>query len=229
MSNNRNRYSDDYRARERNNYSKRDSRYRDRRDNYGDDKEYYYHDKSRLRDKVLILFLAITGVAIVAAGFYYINKDNNMAQIITVKPNSTIVKEPYKVCSRVGTSKYVQNKKSGTEGAIIGGATGAVAGGVIGNQIKQGGGGTLVGALVGGAAGAFVGDKVEKSNQPDSVEVKGSKQECRIEYKSHHRTHGYIVQYVYKDNIKSVILKSPPKVGSKIPFEQLQLMSVSNN
>jgi outer membrane protein OmpA-like peptidoglycan-associated protein len=52
------------------------------------------------------------------------------------------------------------NKKE--RGAIIGGAAGAVAGGVIGNQTGSTARGAIIGAVIGGAAGAIIGHQMDQ-------------------------------------------------------------------
>ncbi len=52
------------------------------------------------------------------------------------------------------------------QGALMGGALGAGAGAIIGNQSHgRGGEGALIGAAAGALTGALVGDQVEKSRQ----------------------------------------------------------------
>lgn len=52
------------------------------------------------------------------------------------------------------------------QGALLGGALGAGAGAIIGNQVHhQGGSGALIGGAAGALTGAIVGDQVEKSRQ----------------------------------------------------------------
>lgn len=252
MSNNRKQYSDNYennRPRRGNPRQDYDDQYNDRRDNnppqnsrrqdYDDyDNDYeprrrnnnrrpeQYYAPPQKSNKPLIIGIVALGVIAAAAGFAFISQKNATAQIISVTPNMVSTQEPYQSCHRVGTTTYVKNQKNGTEGALIGGATGAVAGGIIGNQIKQGGGGTAVGALVDGATGALVGDQIQKSNQPDYIAKKGSSNQCHTAYKTVQTQNGYNVQYMYKDSTASIITQTPPTVGSKVPMEQLQAMAI---
>ena len=91
------------------------------------------------------------------------------AQILSVNPNYVFSKKLTIVAIKF--QNYLRaESKDGTDGALIGGATGAVAGGVIGNQIKQGGGGTAVGAIVGGLGvpelGVKCNDQISQSMLP---------------------------------------------------------------
>jgi osmotically inducible lipoprotein OsmB len=56
------------------------------------------------------------------------------------------------------------------QGALMGGALGAGAGAIIGNQVHgQGGSGALIGAAAGALTGAIVGDQVDKSRHQNAV------------------------------------------------------------
>lgn len=213
----------------RNDYNERED-YDDheprRRNNNYNDRPRQYSQAPQKSNKGLIIALAALGAVAVAAGASFMLKKDATAQIISVTPNMVNQQQPYQSCHKVGTTSYVKNQKNGTEGALIGGATGAVAGGIIGNQVKQGGGGTAVGALVGGATGALVGSSVQKSNQPDYIAKKGSNTQCHTAYKTVRTQNGYNVQYLYKDNTASIITQTAPAIGSKIPMEQLQAMAV---
>ncbi len=201
------------------------SRQRRYDDDYDDYQPQYRQSSSK---KPLLIGLGIVGAAAVAAGLYSFLGGSGTAQIVSVSPNYVSTQQPYQDCHRVGTTHYVRNQKNGTEGALIGGATGAVAGGIIGNQVKQGGGGTAVGALVGGATGALVGREVQRSNQPDYVAQKGSTTQCATRYKNVQTQSGYNVQYLYKGNMANMVTQSAPAIGVKIPYSQLQAMAMPN-
>jgi uncharacterized protein YcfJ len=215
----------------------RDPRYYDeahRDDDYPErnryDERYYQPDYRRSSGgkKFIIAAVLALGVAAGAIGAYKIFMTPPpipQAQILSVGPNYIFSKKAYNSCHKVATTTYVQNQKDGTDGALIGGATGAVAGGVIGNQIKQGGGGTAVGAIVGGLGGALVGREVQRSNQPDYVAKKSSYDKCGVAYKTVKHQSGYKVQYLYENATANIITQSPLTVGAKLPLNQLQSMA----
>jgi outer membrane protein OmpA-like peptidoglycan-associated protein len=60
------------------------------------------------------------------------------------------------------------------KGAIIGGTTGAVLGGVIGKQAGSTEAGVIIGAAVGGAAGAVIGDYMDKQAEEMNQNVEGA-------------------------------------------------------
>lgn len=199
------------------------SRQRRYDDDYDDYQPQYRQSSSK---KPLLIGLGVVGAVAVAAGLYSFLSGSGTAQIVSVSPNYVSTQQPYQDCHRVGTTRYVRNQKNGTEGALIGGATGAVAGGIIGNQVKQGGGGTAVGAVVGGATGALVGREIQRSNQPDYVAQKGSTTQCATRYKNVQTQAGYNVQYLYKGNMASMVTQSAPAIGVKLPYSQLQAMAM---
>lgn len=196
---------------------------RTREDDY-DDRD-YYPETPRSKSKLLYVLLGIGCVAVVAGATMLLTGNSN-AEIISVAPNYITTQQAYQDCHKEGTTSYVRNQKNGTEGALIGGATGAVAGGVIGNQVHGGGGGTVVGALVGGGAGALIGRDVQRSNQPDYVARRGSTTKCATAYRPVQTQVGYNVQYMYKNNMATIVTQNPLALGSKIPFNQLEAMAV---
>lgn len=196
---------------------------RQQHDYYDDD---YIDQRPVKSNKTLLLSLGAIAIIALGAGATFLLTKNNTAQIIAVSPNYVTTQQAYQDCHRVGTTSYVANKKNGTEGALIGGATGAVAGGVIGNQVHGGGGGTAVGAIAGGVGGALIGREVQRSNQPDYVARRGSTTQCTTAYKPVQTQVGYSVQYMYKDEMNNIITQMSPAIGSTIPLEELQAMAV---
>jgi outer membrane protein OmpA-like peptidoglycan-associated protein len=61
------------------------------------------------------------------------------------------------------------------KGAIIGGTTGAVVGGIIGKQSDNTAAGAIIGAVVGGAAGAIIGDYMDKQAEEMERDLEGAK------------------------------------------------------
>ena len=65
----------------------------------------------------------------------------------------------------IAVSGCQTNKTRVAEGAGVGGALGALAGGIIGYQSGHGVGGALIGGAAGAAGGAIVGSQIKKPNQ----------------------------------------------------------------
>jgi outer membrane protein OmpA-like peptidoglycan-associated protein len=71
----------------------------------------------------------------------------------------------FMVSSILTGCKSIQNANNTQKGAAIGVASGAVIGGIIGNNVGKGGNavlGAVIGAAVGGGAGAIIGNKMDK-------------------------------------------------------------------
>jgi uncharacterized protein YcfJ len=185
-----------------------------------------YAPREEKSNKGLLYGLGAVAAVAVAAGSYFIFKAPDTAQIVAVSPNYVTTQQAYQDCHRVGTTRYVKNQKNGTEGALIGGATGAVAGGIIGNQVHGGGGGTAVGAIAGGVGGALIGRDIQRSNQPDYVAKHGSSTQCQTAYRPVQTQSGYNVQYLYKDNMANIVTQSAPAIGTKIPMKDLQQLAM---
>jgi outer membrane protein OmpA-like peptidoglycan-associated protein len=80
----------------------------------------------------------------------------------------------------VSSCKTVKNANNKQKGAVIGGAGGAVIGGVLGNNVGKGGKGAE-GAIIGGVAGTILGgllgNKMDKQAQQIENEIPGAKVE----------------------------------------------------
>jgi outer membrane protein OmpA-like peptidoglycan-associated protein len=63
------------------------------------------------------------------------------------------------------------------EGAVVGGAAGAVIGGIIGNQTGSTAKGAIIGAAVGGAAGAIIGSQMDEQAEALEEELPGAEVE----------------------------------------------------
>lgn len=147
----------------------------------------------------------------------------NLAKIIAVTPNYVMVDKPVKSCKTVESQVSVPNpNKSTTTGTAIGGATGAVAGGIIGNQIKQGGGGTIVGGVLGAATGALIGHEVQKANQPEYVTKTEPVKVCNTVIKSVKQVSDYQLTYNYNGHVETATTKKKYKVGTTVDYNKLQ-------
>lgn len=86
-----------------------------------------------------------------------------LATLVLSACGSALAQSPAKfaLCDSCGTVQNVHQEKRKGEGGAVGIVGGAVAGGLLGNQIGKGTGNTV--ATVGGAvAGGFVGNEVQK-------------------------------------------------------------------
>ena len=186
-----------------------------------------YRPERRGVNPLIWVIAGVGATALAVGGYKFMSEAAAKVQITNVSPHYIKTQEPYNSCSNVKTTQYVANQKDGTTGAVIGGATGAVAGGIIGNQIKHGSG-TIVGGLIGGATGALIGNQVQKSNQPDYIAKHSTEKKCATRYRNVRSQNGYNVQYIYKGTQANIVTQNPPAVGTKMDLEQLQSIAIQN-
>ena len=74
----------------------------------------------------------------------------------------------------LGLSACASMNKKG-EGAIVGGAAGAVVGGIIGHSTGSTARGAIIGAVVGGAAGAVIGHQMDQQARELAQNIPGAK------------------------------------------------------
>jgi len=107
--------------------------------------------------------LLITGLLVAAASSWAqtttVQSVTEKAKALTNKAKTTAI--AVTLCDTCGTVQTVKQEKRKGKGGVLGVAGGAVAGGVLGNQIGKGTGNTV--ATVGGAvAGGVIGNEIQK-------------------------------------------------------------------
>ena len=86
------------------------------------------------------------------------NATDKAKAAVTARAKSAVTKA---LCDACGTVQTVTQEKRKGKGGMLGAAGGAVAGGLLGNQIGKGSGNTV--ATVGGAvAGGLIGNEIQK-------------------------------------------------------------------
>ena len=116
--------------------------------------------------------LLITGLLVAAAGSW---AQTSTAQSVTDKAKALTEKAKtaavaVTLCDSCGTVQTVQQEKRKGKGGVLGVAGGAVAGGLLGNQVGKGTGNTV--ATVGGAvAGGVIGNEIQKKMTSKKVWV----------------------------------------------------------
>lgn len=154
----------------------------------------------------------------VAAQQPYTNQQPQPVQLAHIlqripKYQNSQTREPFENCYDVRhTVMVTRNKKDGTTGGLIGGATGAVAGAAIGNNVAQANNGSVVGGVIGAVVGAVAGNEIEKS-QTERVPHTTVSRECNTQYKTitTKTIVGYNVVYEYQGQQYNVFLNKRPK------------------
>ena len=159
--------------------------------------------------------VAVTAIGGVA-GYKALNPEPEFAEVLAVEPVSETTKTPKEVCSDVAVNEQAPVKDPNR---IAGTAVGAVAGGLLGNQVGGSTGRTLA-TVAGAAAGGYAGNQVQKNLQEKNT-VSRTETRCKTAYESHTRTIGYDVRYRLGKEEGQVRMDHQP--GPRIPVKDGQL------
>lgn len=160
----------------------------------------------------------IAGVVVAAgagafAGYRYLDRGPQFADVLDVQPVMKTVSTPREECRDEAVT--TQNPTRDPH-RITGTAIGAVVGGVIGNQVGGGTGKTI--AKVGGAAaGGYAGNRIQKRMQERSTTTT-TQQICDTVYDKHEERVGYDVRYRLGEEEGTVRMDYEP--GEQIPVDE---------
>jgi uncharacterized protein YcfJ len=161
--------------------------------------------------------IAVTALGSVA-GYSYLDKGPQYAEVVSSKAVIESFKEPVEQCKDV----IVQQKKAvKDDNQIAGTVIGAVVGGVLGNQIG-GGSGKKVATVAAAAAGGYAGKQVQEDMQNKDVESY-SKRVCKTVEQKQERVIGYDVRYLLNGELKTVRMDTAP--GEKILIQDGQVVA----
>ena len=169
--------------------------------------------------KKILLAAAISGALAVAAGVGDYVSTIGKVKITSVAPSIVSAQQPYQDCNDYITTSYVKYHKNGTEGAVIGGATGAAVVGIASHS--------LVGAGIGLAVGAIGGDLIQRGMQPKYVKHQSTRTKCQILTHQINVPIGYQVWYIGSDSMPTqIITQHQPPLG-EVSLKDLQADQVS--
>lgn len=151
------------------------------------------------------------------AGYRMLNPQPEFAEVLASQPVTETVRTPREECSDVVVSEQAPVKDPNR---IAGTAIGAVAGGLLGNQIGGGSGKTLA-TVAGAAAGGYAGNQVQKNMQEKDT-VSRTERRCKTVYDTQTKTIGYDVRYRLGEKEDTVRMAQRP--GERIPVKEGQLM-----
>ena len=159
--------------------------------------------------------VAVTAIGGIA-GYKALNPKPEFAEVLAVKPVTETTKTPREICEDVVVNEQAPVKDPNR---IAGTAVGAVAGGLLGNQIG-GGSGKTIATVAGAAAGGYAGNQVQKNMQQKNV-VSRTERRCRTVQESSSRTVGYDVRYRLGEEEGQVRMDHEP--GPRIPVKDGKL------
>ncbi len=168
-------------------------------------------------DKSMLVGAVLGAVGVTAGGavatYSLVSSGPEFAEVIAVQPVKETIKTPRQVCKDVVVTKQrpVQDQHQ-----IAGTLIGAVAGGLLGNQVG-GGNGKKIATVAGAAAGGYAGNKVQENMQAsDTYTVTETR--CSTVTDSSEKLVGYDVQYRLDDKVSQVRMDHDP--GSRIPLDE---------
>jgi uncharacterized protein YcfJ len=151
----------------------------------------------------------VIGVAVAAAAgsiaAYKKSTEPTFADVVQVRPVKETVRTPQEVCH---DEQVTQAKPVKDEHRIAGTLIGAVAGGVLGNQIG-GGNGKKIATVAGAAAGGYAGNRVQGHMQENDT-VQSTVRRCETVEEKHQKTIGYDVRYRLDGQEKTVRMDHDP-------------------
>lgn len=135
------------------------------------------------------------------------------ARVVGVEPVRSSSNNPRQVC-RDETVTHTAPPKD--QHRIVGTAIGAVAGGLLGNQVGGGKGKTLA-TVAGAVGGGYAGNRIEASRQQPQVTT-SVERKCSTVNDTSSKIVGYDVKYVYKGVTRTVRMDHDP--GDKVQVQE---------
>jgi len=166
----------------------------------------------------IIVGVAVATTAGAIAGFNMLGEDEpTYAEVLNVEEITQTVQTPREVCEDVTVTRKAPVKD---DHKILGTATGALLGGILGNQVG-GGSGKKIATVAGAAAGGYAGNKVQ-GNMQDKDTYTTTERRCNTVTDSHQQLDGYNVSYRIGESEGKVRMDHKP--GNRIPVVNGQLV-----
>ncbi|KPC25871.1 Uncharacterized protein ABJ99_3270 [Pseudomonas syringae pv. cilantro] len=161
---------------------------------------------------------AVLGAAVVTAGgavatYSLVKGGPEYADVLAVEPINQQIKTPREVCKDVTVTRQAPVKD---QHQIVGSVIGAVAGGLLGNQIG-GGNGKKIATVAGAVGGGYAGNKVQEGMQERDTYTT-TQNRCTTVNDVSDKVVGYNVKYKLNEKVGQVRMASDP--GSRIPVDK---------
>nr|WP_290447329.1 MULTISPECIES: glycine zipper 2TM domain-containing protein [unclassified Pseudomonas] len=167
-------------------------------------------------NKSLLVGAVLGAVAVTAGGAfatYSLVKGPEYADVLAVEPVKQQVKTPREVCKDVTVTRKAPVKD---EHQIVGTVLGAVAGGLLGNQVG-GGNGKKIATVAGAAGGGYAGNKIQEGMQNRDTYTT-TQTRCNTVNDISEKVVGYDVKYQLGDKTGKVRMNEEP--GNRIPVDK---------
>ena len=168
-------------------------------------------------NKSLLVGAVLGAVGVTAGGavatYSLVKSGPEYAQVLAVQPVKTQIKTPREVCKDVTVTRQrpVQDQHQ-----IAGTVVGALAGGLLGNQIG-GGNGKKLATVAGAVGGGYAGNKVQEGMQNRDTYTT-TQTRCNTVNDLSEKVVGYDVKYSIGDKAGQVRMERDP--GSQIPLDE---------
>lgn len=172
-------------------------------------------------NKSMIVGAVLGAVGVTAGGavatYGLVDRGPEYAEVLAVQPVKETIRTPREVCKDV-TVTHQRPVKDPHQ--IAGTVIGAVAGGLLGNQIG-GGSGQKIATVAGAAAGGYAGNKVQEGMQNRNTYTT-TETRCNTVTDTSERVVGYEVKYRLGEEVGQVRMDREP--GPRIPVQDGQLV-----
>ena len=177
-------------------------------------------------NKSMVVGAVLGAVAVTAGGAFatysLVNKGPEYAQVTNVEPINQTIKTPRQVCKDVAVTRQAPVKD---QHQIAGTVVGALAGGLLGNQIG-GGNGKKLATVAGAVGGGYAGNKVQEGMQQRDTYTT-TQRRCSTVNDSSQKVVGYNVSYTIDGQAGRVKMDHEP--GNTIPLDKNGKLILSQN
>lgn len=177
-------------------------------------------------NKSLLIGAVLGAVGVTAGGavatYSLVNKGPEYADVLAAEPIKQQIKTPREVCKDVTVTrqKPVQDQHQ-----IVGSVLGAVAGGLLGNQVG-GGNGKKIATVAGAVGGGYAGNKVQEGMQGRDTYTT-TQTRCNTVNDISDKVVGYNVKYQLDGKVGQVRMDRDP--GSQIPVNKQGQLILGEN
>ncbi|RRW35610.1 glycine zipper 2TM domain-containing protein [Ectopseudomonas oleovorans] len=168
-------------------------------------------------NKSLLVGAVLGAVGVTAGGavatYSLVDRGPDYAEVLAVTPINETVKTPREVCKDVTVTRQrpVQDQHQ-----IAGTAIGAIAGGLLGNQVG-GGTGKKIATVAGAVGGGYAGNKIQEGMQQRDTYTT-TETRCDTVTDTSEKLVGYDVKYQLGEKVGTVRMDRDP--GSRIPVNK---------
>ncbi|PAU65094.1 hypothetical protein BZL41_07885 [Pseudomonas sp. PIC25] len=172
-------------------------------------------------NKSMLVGAVLGAVGVTAGGalatYSLVGGGPEYAEVLAVEPIKETIKTPREVCKDVTVTRQrpVQDQHQ-----IAGTVIGAVAGGLLGNQVG-GGNGKKIATVAGAAAGGYAGNKIQEGMQARDTYTT-TETRCNTVTDTSEKVVGYDVKYKLGEKVGKVRMDRDP--GAAIPVKDGQLV-----